>query len=98
MAGAGEFFGGLLVLLGLATRFGALNIAGTMLVAMFKVHWGSFFLPAGIEYTLALFAAAVALVIAGGGAVSLDALVLKLGAKKEASSEHVEAVAEVVRP
>ena len=73
LAGGGEFFGGLLVLLGLFTRLGALLIMAVMLVAMAKVHWGAFFLPAGIEYTLTLLCSAVALLIAGGGKFSLDA-------------------------
>lgn len=68
-----EFFGGILVLLGLLTRLGALSIAFVMLVAMFGVHMkGGFFAPAGIEYTLALLGMAVALVIAGGGQASID--------------------------
>ena len=72
LAGIGEFGGGVLVLLGLFTRFGALMIAIVMGVAIAKVHWGSFFLPKGIEFTFALLAAAVALLIAGGGKFSLD--------------------------
>jgi putative oxidoreductase len=72
LAGIGEFGGGVLVLLGLFTRFGALMIAIVMGVAIAKVHWGSFFLPRGIEFTFALLAAAVALLIAGGGKFSLD--------------------------
>jgi putative oxidoreductase len=72
LAGIGEFGGGVLVLLGLFTRFGAVMIAIVMGVAIAKVHWGSFFLPSGIEFTLALLATAVALLIAGGGRLSLD--------------------------
>lgn len=75
LAGCGEFFGGLLVFLGLLTRFGALNIAIVMLVAIFKVHWPAFFAPAGIEYPMALLGAALALMIAGGGKFSLDAAI-----------------------
>ncbi len=74
LASGGEFFGGLLVLIGLFTRLGALNIAVVMLVAMFHVHWGSFFLPGGIEYTLALLGSALALLIAGAGPASFDAV------------------------
>ena len=70
-----EFIGGLLVLLGLFTRFGALMIVAVMVVAMSGVHWGAFFLPRGIEYTLALLAMALALLIAGGGRMSIDELV-----------------------
>ncbi|MHB9154784.1 MAG: DoxX family protein [Endomicrobiales bacterium] len=77
LAAGGEFFGGVLILLGLFTRFGALMIVVTMLVAMFKVHWGSFFLPAGIEYTLALLGSSLSLLIAGGGKFSLDEMIRK---------------------
>ena len=77
LAGGGEFFGGLLVLLGLLTRFGALNLAVVMLVAMLSVHNKSFFLPDGMEYTVALLGASLALMISGGGALSLDATLLK---------------------
>jgi putative oxidoreductase len=73
LAGLGEFGGGVVVLLGLFTRFGALMIAIVMGVAIVKVHWGYFFMPKGIEFTFALLAAAVALLIAGGGKFSLDA-------------------------
>ncbi len=74
LASGGEFFGGLLVLIGLFTRFGALNIAVVMLVAMLRVHWGAFFMPGGIEYTLALLGSALALLIAGAGPASFDAV------------------------
>jgi len=68
-----ELIGGLLVLIGLLTRLGALAITFVMLVAMFAVHWGAFFLPSrGIEYTLALLGMALALVISGGGQASVD--------------------------
>lgn len=75
LAGCGEFFGGLLVMLGLVTRFGALNIAIVMLVAIIKVHWGSFFAPSGMEYPLALLGSAVTLLITGGGKFSIDAAI-----------------------
>ncbi len=77
LAGIAEFGGGLLVVLGFFTRLGALFISIVMLVAIFKVHWGTFFMPTGIEYTVSLFAAAVALLIAGGGKFSLDTLLAK---------------------
>ncbi len=75
LAGFGEFVGAVLVLLGLCTRLGALFIVVVMLVAIVKVHWGLFFLPAGLEYAFALLCAALAIVSLGGGKFSLDALI-----------------------
>ncbi|HZH31409.1 MAG TPA: DoxX family protein [Pyrinomonadaceae bacterium] len=74
MAAIAELVGGLLVLLGLLTRAGAFFLAATMLVAMFGVHWNSgFFLSnRGIEYTVALLGMSLALLIAGGGRLSVD--------------------------
>lgn len=73
LAGGGEFFGGLLLIIGLATRFAALTVGITMAVATFAVHGGGFFAPEGMEYTLTLLAVSIALLISGGGALSLDA-------------------------
>lgn len=73
LAGSGEFFGGLLLLVGLATRFAALSVGITMAVAIITVHRGAFFAPAGMEYPLTLLAASIAFLIAGGGALSIDA-------------------------
>jgi putative oxidoreductase len=77
LAGFGEFIGGILVVLGLGTRLGALFIAVIMIVAILKVHWGAFFLPGGAEYAFALLGAALALLIIGGGRLSLDLLIQK---------------------
>ena len=78
LAGIGEFGGGLLLLFGLFTRFGALLISIVMLVAIFKVHWGHFFMPTGIEFAFSLFSSAVALLVAGGGKFSLDSWLQKI--------------------
>jgi putative oxidoreductase len=67
LAGCGEFFGGLLVLLGMATRLGALSILVAMGVATLKVHWGFFFLPRGMEYALTLMDSALGRFVSGGG-------------------------------
>jgi putative oxidoreductase len=76
-AAISELVGGVLVLIGLLTRLGAFAIACVMLVAMFGVHWGSFFLGnKGIEYTVALLGMALALLIAGGGQVSIDQMLM----------------------
>jgi putative oxidoreductase len=65
-----EFVGGILILLGLFTRFSAFMIACNMLVAILLVtrHHGY----SGSEYTLALFAMAVMLLFTGAGVLALD--------------------------
>lgn len=73
LAGGGEFFGGLLLIIGLATRFAALTVGITMAVAILTVHSGAFFAPAGMEFPLTLLAASIAFLIGGGGALSIDA-------------------------
>lgn len=72
-AALSELVGGVLVLTGLLTRVGAFLILCVMLTAMLGVHLnGGFFLPAGIEYTVALSGICLALLIAGGGQASID--------------------------
>ncbi len=84
MAALGEFVGGVLVFLGLLTRLGAIPIIVTMCVAIAEVHGPIGFsspppgLP-GYEFNLALIAIGVSLVLAGGGLISLDALLFKRG-------------------
>ena len=78
-----ELFGGLGVLLGFLTRPAAAGVIAVMLVAVAKVHWGhGFFLNwelkpergHGMEMNLALIGIALTLLIAGGGALSVDRL------------------------
>jgi putative oxidoreductase len=70
-----EFFAGLALIGGLLTRLAAAGLAIDMFGAMAFVHLrGGFFLPRGVEFALTLFGVLVALVLAGPGAVSLDAL------------------------
>ncbi|ADW68623.1 DoxX family protein [Granulicella tundricola] len=65
-----EFLGGLCLVLGFLTRSAAFMVAGNMLVALIKVnlHHGY----AGSEYTLALIAMALLLVLTGSGTLALD--------------------------
>jgi putative oxidoreductase len=65
-----EFLGGILLVVGLFTRFAALMVAGNMLVALFYVnrHQGY----SGSQYTLALIALAFMILFYGAGAASMD--------------------------
>jgi putative oxidoreductase len=76
-----EFLGGIGLVLGLLTRPAALAVAIDMVGAIVTVHWANgFFInwemkPGkghGFEANLALLAMAVACLIAGGGALSID--------------------------
>lgn len=79
MAGSAEFFGGILLILGLLTRPTALVLAVTMLVAIFSVHVqnGLFMSNNGYEFGLALFGMSLALMFQGGGKYSIDGLLSK---------------------
>jgi len=81
---AAEFVGPLLLLLGLGTRLAALLIAAVMVGAVLVVHkrvgffmnWFGQRKPGeeGYEYHLLVIAIAAALLITGGGALSIDSL------------------------
>lgn len=73
LAAGSEFFGGILLILGLFTRVAALFLLVTMGVAIFKVHWsGGFFAPAGIEYPFVISGGLLLLLIEGAGCCSMD--------------------------
>jgi putative oxidoreductase len=65
-----EFLGGILLVVGLLTRFAAFMVAGNMLVALLfvNIHQGYH----GSEYTLALLALALMILFHGAGSAALD--------------------------
>jgi len=78
-----EFFGSFAMLIGFLARPFALGLMIFMFVAMWKAHWKHGFFLAhrggegnGIEFCLVLFLMALAVLIGGAGALSLD---LKVG-------------------
>ncbi|EKO3570868.1 DoxX family protein [Vibrio metschnikovii] len=77
LAGSGEFFGGLAILLGILTRPAAAVLSVTMLVAIFAVHFehGLFMSNGGYEFALALLAASVSLMMSGSGKLSIDQII-----------------------
>jgi putative oxidoreductase len=76
LAGLIEFFGGLFLAIGLATRAVAVLIVGVMGVAVVLVHFpqGFFWTSGGYEYPLLWGVVALAYAIRGGGRYSVDAL------------------------
>ena len=74
MAGGAEFFGGLLLIVGLLVRPASFVLAITMVVAIFTVHIdnGLFMSNNGYEFGLSLLAITLALFIQGAGKLSLD--------------------------
>lgn len=74
LVGSTEFFGGILLILGLLTRPTSAVLAITMVVAIVKVHLvnGLFMSNNGYEFALALLAMTLALAISGAGKYSAD--------------------------
>jgi putative oxidoreductase len=83
-----EFFGGILLLLGLFTRIPAAMLAVTMLVAIKSAKWGdvdSLETLLGFE-EVTYFAAFLWLAIAGPGAASLDRLLVNATGQQSEST------------
>jgi putative oxidoreductase len=85
VAGILEFFGGLILLLGVYTRPTAFILSGEMAIAYFQVHAPHGFWPSLNRGELAALYCFVFLYLsaAGGGAWSLDALWLERRKKRE---------------
>ena len=77
LAGSAEFFGGILLIIGLLVRPASLVLAFTMIVAIFSVHIdnGLFMSNNGYEFGLALVAISVALMLQGAGRYSVDNII-----------------------
>ena len=70
-----EFFGGILIILGLFTRCAAVAILIDMLVAIGKVHWNKGLVgPGASEFPLSLAAISIALIFFGAGPIAIDAI------------------------
>lgn len=80
-----EFFGGLLLILGLFTRFAAVPLMGTMVVAIITAKWEDIHGIADLVGTLefAYLAMFLWLAIAGGGKASLDHLFGRLVRRRD---------------
>lgn len=75
LAGATEFFGGIVLLLGTGTRIAAIPMAFTMLVAVLTVHSGGFNAQTGgMEYPLTLGVVLIALALLGPGGLTVTRL------------------------
>jgi putative oxidoreductase len=82
---AAEFLGALTLIIGLLTRVAAFGMFSVMVGATYMVHWKfGFFMNwrgqnpgEGYEYHLLVIAIALALMIKGGGALSVDRAISK---------------------
>jgi putative oxidoreductase len=78
-----EFFGGILLILGLLTPLVGLAFCIEMCVAIAKVHFKNGLIgPMGYEFPLSLAAASFALIWFGGGPISLDWLFFRSKGKR----------------
>ncbi|CAH2717368.1 Putative oxidoreductase MhqP [Neobacillus rhizosphaerae] len=73
-AGLAELIGGILFTLGLLTPLAGIMIAGTMVMAIIKVHGpnGLWATSNGYEYNLTLLAVAIGIALIGPGQYALD--------------------------
>ena len=75
-----ELLGGIALILGLLTRYAAALLAIDMLVAIITYHGKhGFFLPSGVEFVMLVLTANINLMLAGAGALSVDAFRRKIG-------------------
>jgi putative oxidoreductase len=83
IAGVVEFFGGLVLILGLFTRIAALLLAGEMAIAVLKVHLpqGTIMDVKNYEFPMILAVTCFALATMGAGLLSLDHAIYRGGGK-----------------
>jgi len=75
-----ELLGGIALIVGLLTRYAAALLVIDMLVAIITYHGKhGFFLPNGVEFVMLLLTANINLMLAGAGALSVDAFRRKIG-------------------
>lgn len=78
LAAYGELIGGILLILGLLTRFAGFTVLMIMTVAVAKVTWKNGLTGAqGYGFPLALAAMAFTLIFYGAGSISLDSAVFR---------------------
>ncbi|MHC4672377.1 MAG: DoxX family protein [Planctomycetota bacterium] len=92
LAGSAEFFGGLALLLGVGVRIAVIPMVFTMLVAVYKVHWGVFSSQkGGMEYPLTLAVILIALGLLGPGRQKLPTLIRACRRKATKKNDAEEA-------
>lgn len=79
LAGSAEFFGGLLLIIGLLTRATSAVLAFTMVMAIMSVHFsnGLFMSNNGYEFALTLLAITLSLIWQGSGKYAIDNSIAK---------------------
>lgn len=85
-----ETFGGLCIIVGLFTRIAAFLVACVMVVAIWKVRLTRGFVG-GFEFEFTLLMGAMALILGGGGRLSVDRDVLGWGRRSAGVVEAVDA-------
>jgi putative oxidoreductase len=90
LAMVAELFGGLALILGLGTRIAAFAVACVMVVAIGAVNLphGLFAADGGFEFPLVLLTAALYFIAAGGGPISLDAVLRRYARRKAIQSDR----------
>lgn len=88
-----ELVGGVLLVLGVATRIVGALLAVDMVVAGFLVHAtaGFFSQDGGFEYVLVLAVASLAVALTGPGRISVDALFLRASRRRRGVEEPLPA-------